>query len=394
MINQTLPIGWEWKTLGDCVDILDSQRVPVNREDRVKRNVNKDKSNLYPYYGATGLVDWIDDYIFDEEILLLGEDGAPFLESNKDKAYIVRGKCWVNNHAHVLKAKREITTNLFLMHYLNIFDYHEYVTGTTRYKLNQARMREFPIPIPPLPEQERIVERIESLFTQLDAGVSGLRRLKEVLYKYKESVLNITFNKHKEWKWSRFGDVTTVLRGASPRPKGNPKYFGGTIPWIKISDVTSESGKYLTQTVDTVTVEGSRKSKYLSKGTLILSICATVCVPKILDIDGCVHDGFVYFPSLPKDIDTSFLYYYLYSIRLKVIQDNRQGMTQVNLNTDIVRNFQIPYPSLIEQKRIVVDVEQKLSLVQELEQIINANLKRSDRLRQAILKRSFEGKLL
>ncbi|MCK6584991.1 MAG: restriction endonuclease subunit S, partial [Anaerolineales bacterium] len=174
----SLPDGWEWSTLEDCVDILDGRRVPINSEERERRITGKDQSELFPYYGATGHVGWIDDFIFDEEIVLLGEDGAPFLEATKNKAYIVRGKSWVNNHAHVLRAKAGITTNLFLMHYLNIFDYHDYVTGTTRLKLNQGRMRVFPIPLPPLPEQERIVSRIEELFSDLEAGVAALERVR------------------------------------------------------------------------------------------------------------------------------------------------------------------------------------------------------------------------
>lgn len=163
------------------------------------------------------------------------------------------------------------------------------------------------------------------------------------------------------WAWTRLGDITEVLRGASPRPMGNPKYFGGSIPWIRISDVTNEEGKYLTKTIDTVTSDGAKKSRHLQAGSLILSICATVCVPKIMAIDGCIHDGFVYFPTLPKNINTTFLYYYFQSIRQKVNQENRQGMTQVNLNTSIVSDFQIPLPPLPEQERIVGRLEELLS---------------------------------
>ena len=93
-----LPNGWEVANLADVVDILDSKRVPVNAKDRANR------SGPIPYYGATGQVGWIDDFLFDEELVLLGEYGAPFLDVTKPKAYIVRGKSWVNNHAHVLRA--------------------------------------------------------------------------------------------------------------------------------------------------------------------------------------------------------------------------------------------------------------------------------------------------
>ena len=98
----TLPSGWAVDSLGTVVDILDSQRVPINSEERAKR------LGKVPYYGATGQVGWIDDHLFDEELVLLGEDGAPFLESTKPKAYLIEGRSWVNNHAHVLRGKNGI----------------------------------------------------------------------------------------------------------------------------------------------------------------------------------------------------------------------------------------------------------------------------------------------
>lgn len=196
------------------------------------------------------------------------------------------------------------------------------------------------------------------------------------------------------WDWKRLGDITRVLRGASPRPKGNPKYYGGKIPWIKISDVTGEKGKYLTKTIDSVTDEGVKKSRYLSSGSLILSICATVCVPKILAIDGCIHDGFVYFPDFPDNLDKTFLYYFFESIRPEVIQKNRQGMTQVNLNTGIVSNFQVPIPPLPEQERIVSRIEELFSDLEAgvaaLERV-RAGLKR---YKASVLKAACEGRLL
>ena len=153
-----LPEGWAWTRLENCVDILDGQRIPVNSKEREKR-----KGDI-PYYGATGRVGWIDDYIFDGELLLVGEDGAPFFDKTKHVAYIINGKSWVNNHAHVLRAIKEITSNRFLCNYLNLFDYQGFVKGTTRLKLNQGSMKNIPTPLPPLSEQRAIVNQIETLF--------------------------------------------------------------------------------------------------------------------------------------------------------------------------------------------------------------------------------------
>ena len=116
MKEKTLvPDSWETVPLESVCNVLDSQRIPVNASERNKRIKGKKRDELYPYYGATGQVGWIDGYIFDGEYVLVGEDGAPFLDPLKEKAYIVSGKFWVNNHAHILKA---FVSNKYLKYFL------------------------------------------------------------------------------------------------------------------------------------------------------------------------------------------------------------------------------------------------------------------------------------
>ncbi len=117
---------------------------------------------------------------------MLGEDGAPFLDSSKDKAYIVSGKYWVNNHAHILIAKKHIAINKFVCYALNLIDYQPYVFGTTRLKLNQSSMKQIQIPLPPLESQEKIVsviENIESKITNLDSTCKLLESQKTTILK-------------------------------------------------------------------------------------------------------------------------------------------------------------------------------------------------------------------
>ncbi len=103
--GERLPEGWTRAPLEDLVEILDHLRVPVNHTERARR------SGDVPYYGATGQVGWINDFLFNEQLVLLGEDGAPFLDKSKPIAYIIAGKSWVNNHAHVLRALRSLISN-------------------------------------------------------------------------------------------------------------------------------------------------------------------------------------------------------------------------------------------------------------------------------------------
>ncbi|MEO8627156.1 MAG: restriction endonuclease subunit S [Betaproteobacteria bacterium] len=192
----------------------------------------------------------------------------------------------------------------------------------------------------------------------------------------------------------RLGDVLEVIRGASPRPKGDPKYFGGDIPWVMISDLKREPGKYLSQTRETVTKAGADKSRYLAAGTLILSNSGTVCVPKILAVDGCIHDGFVAFPSIPSAIDKRYLYWFFEYIRPAIIEANRQGITQVNLNTSIVKDIRFPLVRIDTQRRIVAEIEKQFSRLDEAVanlKRVKANLKR---YKAAVLKAAVEGRLV
>jgi type I restriction enzyme S subunit len=161
-----IPNRWRWSTLSEVAECLNYKRIPVNSTERDARIAGKAEDELYPYYGATQQQGWIDSYLFDEEIVLLGEDGVPFLEPLRNKAYIVREKCWVNNHAHVFRPV--LMSGRFLCHHLNVFDYSDRIAGATRSKLNLSKAISIPIPIPPLAEQYRIVAKVDELMSLLD----------------------------------------------------------------------------------------------------------------------------------------------------------------------------------------------------------------------------------
>lgn len=166
-----LPDGWVICRLEQVADILDNLRKPINSNERNLRITNKQENELYPYYGATGQVGMIDDFVVNGHYLLLGEDGAPFLDKNAIKAYPIHGKCWVNNHAHILNPKVDFE---YLQYYLNQLNYSEYVNGSTRLKLTQSDMRFIKIFLPPLAEQKRIRAKINTLFYQLDTIMENL----------------------------------------------------------------------------------------------------------------------------------------------------------------------------------------------------------------------------
>ncbi|SNQ59434.1 Restriction modification system DNA specificity domain protein (fragment) [Candidatus Methanoperedens nitroreducens] len=144
--------GWEVVELEDMCKNLDSKRKPVTKSDR--------KNGTYPYYGASGIVDYVDDFIFNEELLLISEDGANLISRNTPIAFSISGKTWVNNHAHVLRFKN-IETQKFVEVYLNSINLESYITGCAQPKINQDKLNKMPIPLPPLDVQKGIVAQIE-----------------------------------------------------------------------------------------------------------------------------------------------------------------------------------------------------------------------------------------
>ena len=150
-------------TIGSEIEILDFLRKPINKDER---NNRLSKANVkYPYYGANGQAGWIDEFLLDGEYVLVGEDGSPFLNRCANKAYIVYGRMWVNNHAHILKSNK---SNRYLMHYLNWFNYDNYVSGTTRLKLNQAKLKSIPFPVLSIDIQTEIADKIDYQFKYID----------------------------------------------------------------------------------------------------------------------------------------------------------------------------------------------------------------------------------
>jgi len=146
-----IPEDWEVVSLNDAVLFLDHKRKPLKDEDRQKIQ------GQYPYYGASGIIDYINDYIFDEELILIGEDGANIIDRSSRLVFLVNGKYWVNNHAHVLKSKQNFN-NYFLCEYLESLRYDKYNTGIAQPKLNKEIISNISIVKPPLKEQEKIAE--------------------------------------------------------------------------------------------------------------------------------------------------------------------------------------------------------------------------------------------
>jgi len=186
-IPYELPKGWEWVRFGDITINRDSERVPLSREEREKRK------GIYDYYGASGVIDKIDGYLFDKTLLLIGEDGANLINRSTPIAFLAEGKYWVNNHAHVIDAI-DITILKYLCIYINSINLEPYITGTAQPKMNQAKLNSIVVALPPLKEQIRIISRVEKLLELCNKLEKRVNSSKSDLQILLQSLLRETFS--------------------------------------------------------------------------------------------------------------------------------------------------------------------------------------------------------
>ncbi|MCL4272250.1 MAG: restriction endonuclease subunit S [Anaerolineales bacterium] len=192
---------WDLYTLGDLTENFDSIRVPVKEADR--------KKGQYPYYGASGIIDMVDGYLFDGEYLLVAEDGENLRSRKTSVAFMATGKFWVNNHAHIVRGN-EIANTRYLMYYLSQTDISGFLTGSTLPKLTQDNLNRIPIYAPPLPEQRAIAGMLGALDDKIELN----RRMNRTLESMARAVFRQWFVENEEvskWDIAQIGDIADVI---------------------------------------------------------------------------------------------------------------------------------------------------------------------------------------
>lgn len=396
--------NWVWTYLlegfGECKD---KYRRPVNAKERESRE------GVVPYYGATGQVGWIDDYLTNEHLVLVGEDGAPFFELLKDKAYTIEGKAWINNHVHIVKSFYGVKGNEYLKHYLNIFNYNGYVNGTTRLKLTQSRLREIPIPLSPIQEQQRIVERIESLFSKLDEAKEKTQMSLDSFETRKSAILYQAFSGELTKKWReenglRLDDWNNgtlqsvcsikITDGTHQTPKYTSEENG--IPFLSSKDIVTgkikwDKIKYITEELH----EELYKRVAPQKEDLLLAKNGTTGIAAIVE-DDKIFDIYVTLALLRADykkVFYRFLYYLINSpICKEQFNSKLTGIGVPNLHLRDIRNVEIAYPSLEEQKEIVRILDTIFEKEQDTQELIDL-IEKIDLMKKSILARAFRGEL-
>ena len=335
--------------------------------------------------------------MFDEKLLLIGEDGANLLSKSKNNAFFAEGKYWVNNHAHVLDA-----TDKNLLEYvaivINAIKLDDYITGSAQPKLSQDNLNKIPIALPPLSEQKRIMEAIihwsllieqielnkidlqtsikQAKSKVLDLAIHGKlvpqdpndEPASELLKRINPKAEIITDNGHYQknkrfeipntWELCKLGTISKIARGGSPRPiKDYLTNDANGINWIKIGDTTKE-GKYINSVKEKIRPEGVKKSRMVHKGDFLLTNSMSFGRPYILNVDGCIHDGWLVISPIGEAYTSDFLYYLLSSsFAYEQFTNVASGGVVTNLNSDKVADTIFPLPPLAEQKRIVNKIE-------------------------------------
>ena len=179
-----MPNSWDWCRFSTATINRDGERIPLSQKTR--ENLEK----KYDYYGASGVIDKVDKYLFNERLLLIGEDGANLITRSKPIAFIANGLYWVNNHAHVLQAPTAVLLD-YLCFFINAIPLDKYVTGSAQPKMTQDKMNTILIPLPPLAEQQRIVEQIETLLGYVDIIDTDVETLEKSVTLAKQKILDL-----------------------------------------------------------------------------------------------------------------------------------------------------------------------------------------------------------
>ena len=268
------------------------------------------------------------------------------------------------------------------------------VSGTKMPRGKREWIKQFEIPIPPLPEQKRIVAKIDAAFEKIDKlkanAEKNLANAKELF----QSALDEAMRPKDGWVEKRLGEVAEIQRGGSPRPikdfitKNKDGYN-----WIKIGDV-DPSGKFITSTAEKIRKEGLRKTRQVFAGEFLLSNSMSFGRPYILKIDGCIHDGWLVLRGFQKFYKEDFFYHLL---RSKWIQNQfnslAYGSTVRNLNSNSVSNVIVPIVALEEQQEIADSLDRLQSQAGVLQQNYSKQIADCMEMRQAVLREAFEGRL-
>lgn len=390
-----LPYGWTIAPLGELVDVLDNQRIPVSAAERATR------PGSVPYYGATGQVGYIDRAIFNESLVLLGEDGVSFLDAAKPKAYAISGPSWVNNHAHVLRSDAKVLDQRYLLHYLNCFDYHDYATGTTRLKLTKSAMAQIPVRLPSLAEQRRIVTALELCLSRLNAGISGVATARRRVGKLRQSILNRGVSGQGNGSTWPIMSLGQLSQDNSYGTSVKCSHSGQGVAVVRIPNVV-DGGLDLTDIKYANDPAVDLSSVYLSAGDILFvrtngsrSLIGRTAVVEKVASDIAFASYLIRFRLHTEIVRPRWIHHVLESPswRRRLEREAASSAGQYNLSLAKLQRIHIPLPGLEEQDLILNELNDQYSTNDRLESSLKIATAHGEALRRLLLAAAFSGQL-
>ncbi|MEY5016771.1 MAG: hypothetical protein RIS92_3129 [Verrucomicrobiota bacterium] len=377
--------GWKTVPLGELCDVLDHKRKPITKRDR--------EAGEYPYYGATGVLDHVAGYLFDEPLVLVGEDGAKWA-SGENTAFAVEGKIWVNNHAHVLRPHRNTLLDSWLIYHLNHTDLTEFVSGLTVPKLNQGSLREIPVPIPPLAEQQRIVGLLDEAFEGLaTAKANAEKNLQNARALFESHLQSVFTQRGPGWVEKRLGDLSRINYGyteSASFEKVGPHF-------LRITDIKDNGVDW--DTVPYCPIDKSDLPKYkLADGDIVFARTGAT-TGKCYLVSNPPESVFASYlirvqlndkELLPQFVNLFFqTHSYWDTIRAGV-----SGSAQGGFNATKLSELVIPFPkSSKEQMSVVAKLDKLTPETQRLARLYERKLAALEALKKSLLHQAFTGAL-
>ena len=386
--ENVLPDGWCLTDIGELLINRDGERKPVSSVIRSKQT-----SKIYDYYGAAGVIDKVDSYLFDERLLLIGEDGANLLSRSKNNAFFAEGRYWVNNHAHVLDATDKNLLD-FIAIVINSMKLDDYITGSAQPKLSQDNLNKIPIVLPPLAEQQRIIAEIKKWFTLIDQIEQDKADLQTTIELTKSKILDLAIHGKLVPQDPNDEPAIELLKRINPdfTPCDNGHYPVGWIETILGELFSHNTGKALNSSnkegifKDYLTTSNVYWNKFdftaikqmpfkeselnkctVTKGDLLVCEGGDIGRSAIwnYDYDICIQN---HIHRLRPKIDLCVPFYYYTFAYLK--ENNLiggKGIGLLGLSSNALHKIEMPLPPLAEQQRIVQKIEELFSVLDNIQ---------------------------
>ena len=368
--ENVLPDGWCLTDIGELLINRDGERKPVSSVIRSKQT-----SKIYDYYGAAGVIDKVDSYLFDERLLLIGEDGANLLSRSKNNAFFAEGRYWVNNHAHVLDATDKNLLD-FIAIVINSMKLDDYITGSAQPKLPQDNLNKIPIVLPPLAEQQRIIAEIKKWFTLIDQIEQDKADLQTTIELTKSKILDLAIHGKLIPQDPNDEPAIELLKRINPdfTPCDNGHYTQLPEGWAicKMKQITSITNGKSQKNVETLNgiypIYGSggvigRANQYLCiAGSTIIGRKGTINNPIFVEEHFWNVDTAFGLKANDAILD-KYLYYFCLSFDFSKLD---KSTAMPSLTKTSIGNVLIPIPPYKEQERIVAKIDMVLDTMNEI----------------------------